>query len=204
MDLFDIFESLIKHVTPGRREPVARAILKLIEKDHPVVQFVRMCIAANTGKTRCYFDARKAGVSVRKQVQLALYEYLKSEKAPPPVSVFCYRDSLEAKGMEYYGITLYFIEKEAFGFFGDVQEHFASQLELYMGLTYEPSDLSTCDASDIIVVSSVEDHDFVFEIGEKDSAKIAYWGYWHAGRWDRLHIFDDFDTVTLTRLLRKR
>ena len=202
----DIFHAIIGHVTRKREKDVAMAILRLIDADHPVIQFVRMCIAANTGKTRCYFDARKAGTAVRKQVQLALYEYLKSEEAPT-VSVFCYRDEMISEHLDYnayIGITLYFIEKEALGFMGEVREHFADQFELYTSLIYKKSGLSTCDAEDISVVSGVEDHDFVFEIGDLDSGKFKYWGYWHEGKWDRLEIFKEFDIIGLTRLLRKR
>lgn len=205
MSIFKDIASIIRGYT--RQEiAVARAIVNLIEKNHPVIQFVRMCIAANTGKTRCYFDARKAGVAVRKQVQLALYEYLKSEKAPR-VSVFCYRDELIGEHLNsntYIGLTLYFIEKEALPFMGDVRDHFADQFELYTSLIYKKSGLSTCDASDISIVPAVEDHDFVFEVGDLDSGKFKYWGYWHKRKWDRLNIFADFSVIALTNILKRR
>jgi hypothetical protein len=160
---------------------------------------------ANTGKTRCYFDARTAGVAVRKQVQLALYEYLKSEKAPPPISIFCYRDELSGTGgSAYIGVTLYFVEKEAFGFMGAVQEHFADQFELYTGLEYEPSDLSTCDAEDSRALSDIADHDFIFEVGDLKSGRFKYFGHWHKKKWIRLHIFEDFDIAGLSLILRER
>jgi hypothetical protein len=204
MMIHDIFRIIAGHIRPERQTVTAGAIWKLIDRNHPVVQFTRMCIAANTGKTRCYFDARAAGVAVRKQVQLALYEYLKSEEAPPPISVFCYPDNLGASGWNYVGVTLYFIEKEAMGFFGDVQEHFADQFELHTGLDYEASGLSTCDADDIRIVSDVKEHDFIFEVGDLKSGKLKYWGYWHRKKWDRIHIFEDFDMIPLNRLLRAR
>jgi len=200
----DIFHAIIGHVTRKREKDVAMAILRLIDTNHPVIQFTRMCIAANTGKTRCYFDARKAGTAVRKQVQLALYEYLKSEEAPPAISIYCYRDNLGTHGSNYVGVTLYFIEKKEMGFFGDVREHIADELEKYTGLEYERSSLSTCDAEDIRIVSDVEDTDFVFEVGDLKSGKFKYWGYWHKKKWNRLEIFNDFDTITLTQLLKER
>jgi hypothetical protein len=200
----DIFHAIIGHVTRKREKDVATAILRLIDADHPVIQFVRMCIAANTRKTRCYFDARKAGTAVRKQVQLALYDYLKSKEAPPVVSVYCYRDNLGTHGSNYVGVTLYFIEEAEQDFFEEVREYIADELETYTGLEYERSPLSTCDAEDIRIVSDVEDTDFVFEVGDLKSGKFKYWGYWHEKKWNRLQIFEDFDIIGLTRLLRGR
>ena len=206
MTIFQDIASIIRGYT--RQEiAVARAIVNLEEKNHPVIQFVRMCIAANTGKTRCYFDARKAGVAVRKQVQLALYEYLKSERAPPAISVFCYRDEMVAEHLysnAYIGLTLYFIEKEALPFMAEVRDHFADQFELYTSLMYKKSGLSTCDAHEIETVSAVENHDFVFEVGDLDSGKFKYWGYWHNQKWDRLNIFSDFNVTALANILRRR
>jgi hypothetical protein len=218
--VFDVIsglaEYIIEHVWPEKETfDIAEAIKTLINKNDIVVQFVKMCIGANTGKTRCYFDARaiphphptphRMHVSVRKKVQLALYEYLKSEEAPPPVSVFCYRDTIDGDGgTGVYGVTLYFIETKEMGFFEDVQTHFADEVEKWMRhsnnpLSYNPAPLSTCPAPE-----GTELTDFVFEIGELDSAEIAWYGHWHNGKWKRIEIFDEFNLFPLMRILAAR
>jgi len=205
MMIHDIFRIITGHIRRERQTVTAGAIWKLIDKNHPVVQFVRMCITANTGKTRCYFDARAAGVAVRKQVQLALYEYLKSEEAPPAITVFCYRDTIEGDGgTGVYGVTLYFIELKELAFFEDVQNHFADEVEKWMRasnnpLSYSPAPLSTCPAP-----TGTESNDFVFEVGELDSGEITYYGHWRNNRWIHIEIFDEFDRITLMRILKER
>ena len=205
--LRDVLKFLTEHLKT-RDETViagvARRVKALLGENHPVLQFIRMCINAGIEKTQCYDDAVIAETSVRKQVQLALYDYLKSEEAPPAEMIYCYRDNLGTHGSNYVGVTLYFIEKMEMDFFEEVREHIADELETHTSLEYERSPLSTCDAEDIRIVSDVEDTDFVFEVGDLKSGKFKYWGYWHEKKWNRLKIFKEFDIVTLMRILARR
>jgi len=196
------------HWSAKETADIVDAIHGFVQENNPVIRFTRMCIESGVKKTSCYdmYAARPEG-GIRKKVHLALYEYLKSEEAeeaPPVVSVYCYRDNLGTHGSNYVGVTLYFIEEADQDFFEEVREHIADELETYTGLEYERSPLSTCDAEDIRVVSDVEDTDFVFEVGDLKSGKFKYWGYWHEKKWNRLRVFKDFDTITLTQILKER
>jgi hypothetical protein len=168
----------VLHVKPERLAGVSKAIAKIILADNPVVAFIDTCIRAGIGKTRCYFDARKAGVAIRKQNQLALYNYLLQKK---PV------DAEEA-----------YAEIQANeGFYEHVQDYFADELSMYMGgMMYERSGLSKCEAP-----TEVEPGDFIFEIGRLQSGHIEYDGHYRDGGWLFLDIFDDFDTDGLERIL---
>ena len=189
-----------KTVTAG----VARRVKTLLGENHPVVQFVRMCISSGVDKTQCYDDAVIAETSVRKQVQLALYDYLKSEEAPPAEMIYCYRDMVEGDYRNYYGVNLYFVETAERDFFETVQDHFADQLETYMGLSYVKGPLSTCDASEMSVSDPAE-YDFVFEVKSLKRKHFQYWGHWHNNAWKpATHVFPQFDLLTLDQILRRR
>jgi hypothetical protein len=174
------------HVKPEKRTDVLSAIAKLLNIRAPVIQFVLACIEAGTGKTRCYNDARAAGVSIRKQNQLALYDYLE-ENPPEEEETFPKTDEeiyTEIKSNDY--------------FYEQVQDHFAEQLYKFMGMGYETSGLSECEAP-----TDVREGDFIFEIGRLQSAKLQYFGHYRPGGrgWLNLKIFDEFDIDTLEAII---
>lgn len=187
---YAILTAIADHVTPSRQAEVAQAIEKLVGKNAPVIQFVRMCIQAGTGKTQCYNDAKKAGISVRKQNQLALYDYLETEEEP----VDEYEE--EEEGQPDYG------------FFESVRQHFADEIEINSGgkLEYIPMPLSTCDVDDPGTTGApIEARDFIFEIGDKESGRFRYWGHWKNNEWHtEPKIFDGFDLDGLETILRFR
>jgi len=219
-------EYIISHVWSVKETfEIAESIKNLIAENDIIIQFVRMCINAGTGKTKCYDDAHdtphphptphRKHVSIRKKVQLALYEYLKpleeeeeeipeEEMPPQPLIIFCYRDMVAGDYQNYYGVNLYFIEYEKMPFFEEVQDHFADQIEHYMGLTYSKSLLSTCEA-DEMSVSDPAEFDFVFEVKQLKREHFQYWGHWHNGTWKpATHVFPQFDRMTLTTILNGR
>lgn len=183
-----IMAAVTEHVTAGKRAEVTKAIEKLFKVDNPVIEFIRMCIQAGTGKTRCYFDARAAGLAVRKQTQLALYDYLKTEP----------KEKELPRG--------YRIEETVpdYGFFEEVQQYFADQFESYTGgLVYDLSMLSVCDIDDPSTTGApVEDTDFVFEVGDLESGQFRYYGHWKDDKWLQVKIFDGFDLHGLETILR--
>lgn len=170
------------HVKPERRESVLDAISRLLKIKAPVIQFVLDCIDAGTGKTNCYKEAREAGVSIRKQNQLALYDYL--EENPPEEEESDEEVYGEIKRNDYY--------------YEQVQDHFAEQLYEFMGMGYETSGLSECEAP-----AAVKEGDFIFEIGRLQSAKLQYFGHYRPGGrgWLNLKIFDEFDIDTLEAII---
>lgn len=178
--IFSIIEAIAGHLEADRQFDTGRAIERLVLKNAPIIGFVQMCIAAGTGKTRCYFDAKKAGLAIRKQTQLALYEYMKLQTAvcePTPV------------------IAPYVLMDA-------VREHFADQLETFFGgMTYETSPLSEVDETDS--GAEMSGGDFVFEIGRLKTKKFDYSGHWHSKRWISIKMFDNFDLTGLEEILKR-
>jgi hypothetical protein len=168
----------ILRVKPERISEVKAAIVKLVRRDDPIIVFVRTCISAGIGKTRCYFDAKRAGIAIRKQTQLALYELISHEE----------KEQTTEEIYEDIKANLWLYER--------VQQHFADELELYMGMGYDSSGLSECEAP-----TEVEPGDFVFEIGRLQRAKIAYWGHYRRGVWLDINIFGEFDLDKLEAIL---
>lgn len=168
----------------------------LIHKNHPIVAYTRMGIEQGWSKTEIYDRARAAGIKVRKQNALGLYDYLIDQPR-----VFVYRDT-----GEYVGITMYFVErKPLYGFFENVQAFFIEMAETYLGIEdYSPSGLSEATVDDIAAVSDVSGRDFIFEIGDLGTGTIRYWGHWHRRQWSSLKIFPEFETPVLSELLRER
>jgi hypothetical protein len=186
--VFQIIDAIASRVKGSKQFDVARSIERLILKRDPIISFVKMCINAGTGKTRCYNDARAAGVAIRKQTQLALYEYLKSEIEIPEITP---------------GVI-----PPAFGFFESVRDFFRDELsddEWFGQFEYIESDLSECDASDISSAGIVDAGDFVFEMGELESATLKYFGHYHAETEQLIcRIYPGFDQSGLRALLRHR
>jgi len=181
----------IYRVKPKRVQEVSAAIEKWVSRDDPVVAFVIECIKAGIDKTPCYNAAAKillpegspfrtgkrTKVSVRKQNQLALYEYLAQPETTPETAY----SEIEAND----------------AFYELVQDHFADELSLYMGgMMYERSGISTCEAP-----TEVQPNDFIFEIGRLQSARITYYGHYRQGQWLRINMFDEFDVNTLEAIL---
>jgi hypothetical protein len=187
--IFGIIEAIAGHITENRRFDVGRAIEKLFQRSDPVLEFLRMCIQSGVPKTRCYFDARTSGLKIRKQTALALYEYLKLEQEItephkgniPPSSAF----------------------------FEKVQDYFVDALaddDYFQQFSYLRSDLSECDVSDISTTDerNLKDGDFVFEIGELDSARFLYYGHFNGRKFTTLKLYDAFPITGLVRLLQRR
>lgn len=130
-------------------------------------------------------------------------EYIPEEVLPEiiePLKIFAYRDHLVGEHEDYYGVTLYFVDTVERGYFTDVQDLFADELESYTGtLKYITSELSECLVDD----RGAAEGDFTFEIGELDSGEIRYWGHWD-GEELNTNIFDEFNTQKLKRILRGR
>ncbi len=123
----------------------------------------------------------------------------------PELRIFCFRDYLGEDRFSYYGVNLYFAERYQRDFFTDVQDHFKEELETYMGMEYEKTPISECDAGDIDSPDEeLVDGAFVFEISDLKHQRFAYWGQYHRGKFTSLHMFDDFDMQTLKILLRTR
>jgi hypothetical protein len=185
--IFLITDLLTGRVKPEKIFDVGREIEKILSKNAPIVSFVRMCINAGTGKTRCYDDARAAGVAIRKQTQLALYEFLKNESK-----------------IKMPEITPGAIPP-AFGFFESIRDFFRDQLaddQWFGQFEYIESDLSECDAGDITSAGEIEAGDFVFEMGELQTATIKYFGHYHkASKKLVCRIYPEFDQDGLRRLL---
>ncbi len=191
--IFGIIERIADHLKEDRRYDTGRAIERILQRHDPLVDFLLKCIEAGTPKTRCYFDARAAGVSARKQVVLAMYEYLKLEIAmqeptqPPPDGI--------APGSAFLETIQDFFEDEL------AQDSYFGSLE------YVRSDISQCRADDIqsADTGNLSDGDFLFEIGELRTATLRYFGYYHAstGRMP-CRVYPEFDTAMLVRLLKRR
>jgi len=184
--IFGIIARISAHIKADKTFDTAKAIEKIITRETPLVTFVRACIKNGTGKTRCYFDAKAAGKGGRKQVVLALYEYLKLE------------DAIEAKTCK----TVETITPD-YSRMSAIQEHFADELETHMGgMTYTRTDLSQCSMDDIETTDAdrLQHGDFVFEIGERRTATFRYYGHYHKdlNRFKPYKMFAEFD---LTRLL---
>jgi hypothetical protein len=188
--IFLIMDLIAGKVKPDKAFDVGREIEKILSKNAPIVSFVRMCINAGTGKTRCYDDARAAGVAIRKQTQLALYEFLKGES------------SIKMPEITPGAIP------PAFGFFESIRDFFRDELSTdpYFGqFEYIESDLSECDAGDISTAVEIDAGDFVFEMGELQSATIKYFGHYHSQRKKLVcRIYPEFNQSGLKALLVKR
>lgn len=185
--IFMIVDLLAGRVKPEKMFDVSRDIEKILSKNAPIVSFVRMCLNAGTGKTQCYNDARAAGIAIRKQTQLALYEFLKNESK-----------------IKIPEITPGAIPP-AFGFFESIRGFFRDELgdnDWFGQFEYIESDLSECDANDITSAGEIEAGDFVFEMGELQTATIKYFGHYHkATKKLYARIYPEFDTEGLRRLL---
>jgi hypothetical protein len=191
--IFLITDLIAGFVKPERAFDIGRDIEKILSKNAPIVSFVRMCINANTGKTRCYNDARAAGIAIRKQTQLALYEFLKGETKIKP-GVF---DTITPD-----------VIPPAIGFFESVRDFFRDELlddQWFGQFEYIESELSECDAGDITTADEINAGDFVFEMGELQSATIKYFGQYHSQRKKLvMRIYPEFDQSGLRALLVKR
>ncbi len=189
--MFDIINTIAGHVKTDKQFDVSRAIEKLIITTSPIVSFVEKCINAGTGKTRCYNDARAAGVAIRKQTQLALYEYLAAKEETPDLSDMTPEDI-----------------PPAYDFFERVREFIRDELmdDQYFGqFEYIENELSECDASDIQSAGEVDPGDFVFEMGELQSATIKYFGHYRRKtRQIIMRIYPEFNDAGLEAILNKR
>lgn len=193
--IFMITDLIAGFVKPEKIFDVGREIEKVLSRNDPVISFIRMCINANTGKTRCYNDARAAGVSIRKQTQLALYEFLKGEiKIKPGPGVF---DTITKDTIP-----------PAIGFFESIRDFFRDELsddQWFGQFEYIESELSECDAGDITTADEINAGDFVFEMGELQSATIKYFGQYTRSRKKLVcRIYPEFDQSGLKALLMKR
>jgi len=192
----DISTTVIYEVIKVKKErkgEVTAEIEKLLSSNDPVLEFVRMCVESGTGKTVCYDDAteiplpigspfrkgRRTHVSIRKQTQLALYDYLEYES-----------ENEEEIGHEIE-------EQPTYEIYERVQEFFAVQLGMFMGgMMYETSELSECDAP-----KRMKEKDFVFEIGRLQTGRFEYYGHYRNGQWLSYKMFDDFDDSGLEEIL---
>jgi hypothetical protein len=183
-----------------RRKGVIQAIEKFISRTDPVIDFIVMCIKAGTDKTQCYNDAvkvplpigspfrkgRRTKVSIRKQNQLALFEYLQQVD----------KEKEKRKFVPNYD------------FYESVQQHFADEIEVNSGgkLEYITTPISICDLDEPDTIGApIEDQDFVFEIGDKESGRFRYWGHWKNNNWfTEPKMFAGFDLHGLETLLRFR
>ena len=187
--IFRIIEAIAGHLKKDRQFDTGRAIEKLVLGNSPIISFVQMCIGAGTGKTKCYFDAVKAGIAIRKQTQLALYEYLKltdtlCEISPgtiPPAS----------------------------DYFERVRDYFRDQFDnddYFRNFVYIEKPLSDCALSDIETAGTenLNNGDFIFELSDIQAHTIPYHGLWHNGKLGKPRIFPAFDVRGLIQLLKAR
>lgn len=205
--IFLITDLITGFVKPEKVFDVGREIEKVLSRNDPVISFVKMCINANTGKTRCYDDAvkillpagspfitkKRKSISIRKQTQLALYEFLKGETKIKPGVI----DTITPD-----------VIPPAIGFFESVRDFFRDELaddQWFGQFEYIESELSECDAGDITTADEINAGDFVFEMGELQSATIKYFGQYHSQRKKLvMRIYPEFNQNGLRALLVKR
>jgi hypothetical protein len=131
-------------------------------------------------------------------------EEYEPEYAPPQErpKIYCYRDYLGGERLSYFGVNLYFCQREERDFFRKVQRYFQEALEADMGMEYERSDISICDAEDVSV--EMEEGDFAFEISDLKRQKFSYYGHYRDGDWEVLKMYDGFDIGQLEKLKRQK
>lgn len=182
------------HIKEERRAETSARIGRVVDENNPVVQFIRDCIGTGIRKTPCYFQARKAGVGIRKQVFLALYEFLRL--TPPDEET---EEPGEAEG-----------DEPPYEAYEEIQDYFREELEGFFGMNYIKTDLSDAIDEDDLDMEWVDDPgrlrhgDFMFEIGELRSYRFRYWGHWHRSmkHWKPWKMFNDFDELGLRPLLK--
>jgi len=194
--IFQIVDIITPFLKTKNTFDVSRGVEKLLLTNNPIVQFVKMCIDAGTSKTQCYTDARAAGIAVRKQNQLALYEYLKEQTAPEP-------EPERTREPEPARVRI----PPPYAFFETVRDFIRDELmndEFFGQLEYIESDLSECDASDIESTGEFETGDFIFEMGQLETATLKYFGHYHR-RKNKLvmRIYPEFDEDGLKSVLRR-
>jgi hypothetical protein len=186
-DTARIFEyaDALHNVAKGKyHDRTIKTVTNWLASGNPIVQFIRNCIDSFIGETKCVSLVKQAEIKHNRQAAFALYNILQMEKAfvshpatkPPATTI-----------------------DPPFDIYEEVQDHFAEQLIMYLGLEqYIKSGLSIQEDDPDDMVHG----DFIFEISEKKVAKIRYSGHWTNGGWRNLNIFDDFDTRSLVKLLR--
>jgi len=194
--IFQIVDIITPFLKTKNTFDVSRGVEKLLLTNNPIVQFVKMCINTGTSKSRCYTDARAAGIAVRKQNQLALYEYLKEQIAPEP-------EPERTREPEPARVRI----PPPYAFFESVRDFIRDEFmndEFFGQLEYIESDLSECDASDIESADEFETGDFIFEMGQLETATLKYFGHYHR-RKNKLvmRIYPEFDEDGLKDILRR-
>jgi hypothetical protein len=187
--LFQI-EAVLIHTSLKREKvtTVSLAIAKWIVLKDPIVEFVTGCISNGISKTPCYnmdvlVQHQRGKKGRRKQNVLALHDYLSETPAP---------DEKIQEALPPYEL------------FEAVRDHFADELEIYMGMEYSRNDISECEGMEWANPGELVHGDFLFEIGELQKATFRYWGHFHAenGRWKPYTMFNEFDIAGLNKLLK--
>jgi hypothetical protein len=187
--VFDVVSAIVTIIKGKGQNEAARTIQKWFSTGHPIVQFFRNCLDGGTGQSRCLSLAKAAGIKYRRQNALALYNILKLEREFTP------EKPLPPKTTEPHPAM-----------YEAVREHFENEFaadEFFGQFDYEESELSEADISDLS--EEIGPGDFVFEVGELETASFRYWGHYHAAtrKFKPIKIYPGFDVQTLFHLLRR-
>ena len=190
--IFDLASAIATIISGKGRSEAARGIQAWMNRNDPIVQFFRMCIDSGTGSSRCLSLAKQAGYKYRRQNALGLYNVLKLER----------EFQIAEPQPEQPKPTV----EPPYDLYAAVQDHFADQFEndeYFQQFDYQRSDLSAAGIDEVDV--DLEPGDFVFEVGELESARFKYWGHYHAEtrKFGPLHMYSGFDMQLLFRLLRR-
>jgi hypothetical protein len=193
--IFDAVKSLgrlLQGKSPASVKRLEKAIPKLLAGNDPIVQFMRNCIAGDTNQEKCLTLSKQAGISISRQTAQTLYKYLKleTEITREPVQMPALKEAPPPAGN--------------FDMYARVQDFFEEELSLddwFSQFEYIRSDLSECSEHDITSTGEIEQNDFIFEIGELESATLKYFGRYHAGKLVA-RIYPEFDQRGLIKVLK--
>lgn len=173
--IFRIISSIAATVKPSKITDVAAGIDQWFSSDSPVIQYVIDCINKGIGKTACYNQRTAAGIKGRKDRMLALHDFLRLEteiqtRQEQEIEIITPRPITEAPDAD---------------FMLSIQDFFEEQFEdddFFGQFLYERSEISTCWFDEIQTTGTdmLLDGDFVFEVGEKKTATIPYFGIYTA------------------------
>ena len=187
--VFDTARELSNIVKGKGQKRIINAIQNILQRRDPIIQMVYNCIAGGITPNRCLKLSKTAGISVMRQAGFALYKYLQLEQE-------FRNEPMEAPQEEIKTPIPY-------AFFESVREFFVDQLadeEYYGRFDYERYPLN--ESTDPSLDFELHPDDFIFEIGEFDSAKIIYYGHYQDGEFLSFHAEDIIDQGALVRLLR--
>jgi len=192
--IFDAVKSLGKLLTgksPASVRRLEKAIPKLLAGNDPIVQFMRNCIAGDTNQEKCLTLSKQAGISISRQTAQTLYKYLKleTEITREPVQMPALKEAPPPTRFDMYARVQDFFEDEFY------KDDWLGQFQ------YIRDDLNECNEYEITTAGELAQNDFIFEVGELESAKIKYFGRYHAGKLVA-RIYPEFDQRGLIKVLK--